>query len=70
MTGRFDTHVLGPFDPQLVVGLLLQLPELPLLITMPCGETMTLTEWPDEDVHCTCNNPNHWFVKYRSIGGE
>jgi hypothetical protein len=43
-------------------------PNAPFMsITMPCGERVeyqTFEDIPDEDVPCTCGNPNHWFVRH------
>jgi hypothetical protein len=40
---------------------------LPFVCRMPCGETYTLDrieDLPQDDLPCSCGNPEHWFVKY------
>lgn len=42
---------------------------VPRVVDMPCGESIsldTLDDIPDEDLLCSCGNPNHHFVRYEN----
>ena len=64
------------FAEQCIEGLMPNLDLAPgepyLTIESPCGEVLTIKkreDFPQEDVPCSCGDPNHWFVKHREVSG-